>query len=116
MIGRGWSGAKPVDQERHLSPHPSPLPEEKEPLRQRLTESGAVGLKPPRKMFLPLPGGEGRGEGNGDVNQSLVPSIVSVDIFRPPTFNQTPEGGSRRGGGAAQRSGTRRAYFRRRQI
>src|SRR6266536_2851117 len=57
---------------RALSPHPNPLPEEKEPVSTALEKSLNADLASRCQMVPPLPKGEGWGEGERDVRQPEV--------------------------------------------
>ena len=48
---------------RSIPPHPGPLPEEREPRRQLVSWPSALPYVVALRNFLPLPGGQGRGEG-----------------------------------------------------
>jgi len=66
-----------------LTPALSPSEGEMENPRQRVGESGASGNAEGRKAILPLPGGEGRGEGERNTKQPKsvrIPGLSIMDV------------------------------------
>jgi hypothetical protein len=75
----------------HARPHPNPLPQEREQssrvsaFRARIELAAAPRIAKRRRTILPLPGGEGRGDG-GRFNH-LIPAIQNI---QHPTSNAQP--------------------------
>ena len=67
----------------HLLPHPSPLPLGEGATQSALEDAQRVGQHDARRKFLPLPAGEGRGEGERD----LQPTTPPTDNSKPETQN-----------------------------
>jgi hypothetical protein len=68
------SGSRPArgDGARPVPPHPSPLPKEREPRRPRCRGADGFRLVVRRNTILPLPKGEGWGEGKRDGRTTRV--------------------------------------------
>ena len=66
-MGIKWAHSRAWWAERPVPPHPGPLPRGKGESQPVSRESGRSELAPPRTRRLPLPWGEGRGEGEQGV-------------------------------------------------